>query len=45
MSQGTAVVEKGLDAGTKIVVAGQYRLAPGLRVVPDPAAARAPGGS
>ena len=45
MSQGTAVVEKGLDAGTKIVVAGQYRLAPGMRVVPDPAAARAPGGS
>jgi membrane fusion protein, multidrug efflux system len=45
MSQGTAVVEKGIDAGTKIVVAGQYRLAPGMRVVPDPAAARAPGGS
>jgi membrane fusion protein, multidrug efflux system len=45
MADGTAVVQKGLDAGVKIVVAGQYRLAPGMRVTPDPAAARAPGGS
>jgi multidrug efflux system membrane fusion protein len=45
MADGTAVVQKGLDAGVKIVVAGQYRLAPGMRVTPDPASARAPGGS
>jgi membrane fusion protein, multidrug efflux system len=45
MSDGTAVVRSGLEPGVKIVVAGQYRLAPGMRVVSDPATARAPGGS
>jgi multidrug efflux system membrane fusion protein len=45
MNDGTAVVRSGLDAGVKIVVAGQYRLAPGMRVTPDPAAVPAPGGS
>jgi multidrug efflux system membrane fusion protein len=29
MADGTTVIEKGLDAGTRIVVAGQYRLEPG----------------
>lgn len=32
MSQGTSVIEKGLDTGTPIVVAGQFRLKPGSRV-------------
>jgi multidrug efflux system membrane fusion protein len=32
MSGGRAVVEKGLDAGTRIVVSGQYRLQPGTQV-------------
>ena len=32
MSGGTSVVDKGLAAGTGIVVAGQYRLQPGSRV-------------
>jgi membrane fusion protein, multidrug efflux system len=45
MSQGIAVIEKGLDAGAKIVVAGQYRLAPGMRVTPAPAGAQPSGGS
>ena len=44
MSQGIAVIEKGLDAGAKIVVAGQYRLAPGTRVTPAPAGAQPSGG-
>jgi hypothetical protein len=32
MSGGTAVIDKGLAAGTRIVVAGQYRLDQGSRV-------------
>jgi len=32
MSQGTSVIDKGLDTGTPIVVAGQFRLKPGSRV-------------
>ena len=32
MEGGTAVIEKGLDAGVPIVVSGQYRLEPGTRV-------------
>ena len=32
MSGGIAVVEKGLEPGTRIVVSGQYRLQPGSRV-------------
>jgi len=32
MSEGTSVVEKGLQPGDKIVVRGQYRLQPGTRV-------------
>jgi len=32
MNDGTSVVEKGLQAGDKIVVRGQYRLQPGSRV-------------
>lgn len=43
MTGGTAVVRSGLEAGVKIVVAGQYRLAPGMRVVADPAAGRTSG--
>jgi multidrug efflux system membrane fusion protein len=32
MADGTSVVDKGLDAGTQIVTAGQYRLQPGSPV-------------
>ena len=32
MTDGTSVIEKGLDAGTPIVIAGQYRLQPGSRI-------------
>src|SRR5712664_2764504 len=32
MNDGTSVVERGLQAGDKIVVRGQYRLQPGSRV-------------
>jgi multidrug efflux system membrane fusion protein len=32
MTGGLAVIEKGLDAGTRIVVSGQYRLQPGSQV-------------
>ena len=32
MTDGTSVVESGLQAGTRIVVSGQYRLQPGSRV-------------
>jgi multidrug efflux system membrane fusion protein len=32
MTDGTAVIEKGLDPGTKIVTAGQSRLQPGSRI-------------
>jgi membrane fusion protein, multidrug efflux system len=35
MTEGTAVVRTGLQAGTPIVVSGQYRLQPGSRVHPD----------
>jgi membrane fusion protein, multidrug efflux system len=34
MTEGTAVVRTGLQAGTPIVVSGQYRLQPGSRVHP-----------
>jgi membrane fusion protein, multidrug efflux system len=34
MTDGTSVIEKGLDAGTRIVTAGQYRLQPGSRIQP-----------
>jgi multidrug efflux system membrane fusion protein len=37
MNSDTAVVEKGLDPGTRVVVAGQYRLQPGTRVQDSPA--------
>ena len=37
MTNGTSVVDKGLDPGTKIVVAGQYRLEPGSRIRGTPA--------
>jgi multidrug efflux system membrane fusion protein len=37
MSDGTSVVDKGLAAGTRIVVAGQYRLQPGSRIQDGPA--------
>jgi multidrug efflux system membrane fusion protein len=32
MSDGTSVIEKGLDPGTRIVTAGQSRLQPGSRI-------------
>jgi multidrug efflux system membrane fusion protein len=35
MTDGTSVVEKGLDAGARIVTAGQYRLQPGSRIAPS----------
>ena len=35
MTSGTSVVERGLVAGTRIVVSGQYRLQPGSHVQPD----------
>ena len=34
MADGTSVVEQGLQAGTQIVVSGQYRLLPGSLVEP-----------
>jgi multidrug efflux system membrane fusion protein len=39
---GTAVITKGLQAGTQVVVAGQARLAPGARVAPSNATASGP---
>ena len=42
MSDGTSVIEKGLDAGTRIVTAGQSRLQPGSRIE-QPATASAGG--
>jgi membrane fusion protein, multidrug efflux system len=35
MTEGTAVIRTGLQAGTPIVLSGQYRLQPGSRVHPD----------
>jgi membrane fusion protein, multidrug efflux system len=32
MTDGTSVIDKGLDAGTRIVTAGQYRLQPGSQI-------------
>lgn len=32
MTDGTSVIDKGLDAGTRIVTAGQYRLQPGSAI-------------
>lgn len=37
MTHGTSVIDKGLTPGTRIVVAGQYRLQPGSRVQGTPA--------
>ena len=34
MTNGTSVIDKGLQAGTQVVVAGQYRLQPGSMVDP-----------
>jgi multidrug efflux system membrane fusion protein len=34
MTDGTSVIEKGLDAGARIVTAGQYRLQPGSQIQP-----------
>jgi multidrug efflux system membrane fusion protein len=45
MSGGRAVVEKGLDAGTRIVVSGQYRLQPGTQVQSGAATADNSGGA
>jgi multidrug efflux system membrane fusion protein len=39
MFDGTSVIDKGLDAGTRIVTAGQYRLQPGSRIQPAAATA------
>jgi multidrug efflux system membrane fusion protein len=39
MVDGTSVIEKGLGPGTRIVVAGQYRLQPGTHVRADATAA------
>jgi hypothetical protein len=45
MADGTSVIEKGLVAGTRIVVAGQYRLQPGSQVSGGAMAAVASGGT
>ena len=45
MADGTSVIEKGLAAGTRIVVAGQYRLQPGSHVRDGATAVVAPGGT
>jgi multidrug efflux system membrane fusion protein len=45
MVNGTAVVEKGLDAGARIVVSGQYRLQAGSRVQAGTASADNSGGT
>jgi len=42
ITDGTAVVETGLDAGASVVTAGQYRLQPGTRVQTREAAASQP---
>jgi multidrug efflux system membrane fusion protein len=39
MTSGTSVIDKGLNSGTKIVVAGQYRLQPGSHIQEAPAGA------
>jgi multidrug efflux system membrane fusion protein len=39
IQDGTAVITKGLSAGERIVVDGQFRLTEGVRVNPTPAAA------
>jgi multidrug efflux system membrane fusion protein len=44
MADGTSVVEKGLAAGAKIVVAGQYRLQPGSHIQAEATPVAAAGG-
>jgi multidrug efflux system membrane fusion protein len=44
MMDGSSVIGAGLDAGTSIVVSGQYRLQPGSRVQTGVAAADKPDG-
>jgi multidrug efflux system membrane fusion protein len=44
MAEGISVIEKGLETGASIVVAGQYRLTPGNRVRPSTATAAQGGG-
>jgi multidrug efflux system membrane fusion protein len=39
MINGTSVIQKGLDAGARVVVSGQYRLQPGSRVQSNAATA------
>jgi membrane fusion protein, multidrug efflux system len=39
MTEGTAVIRTGLQAGTPIVLSGQYRLQPGSRIQTDVSAA------
>ena len=43
MTDGTSVIDKGLDAGAQIVTAGQYRLQPGSRIQPAPTTAKLAG--
>jgi len=41
IADGTAVIDKGLEAGQRVVVDGQYKLKPGATIVePPPAAAK-----
>jgi membrane fusion protein, multidrug efflux system len=42
ISAGTAVIESGIEEGQRVVVAGQYRLQPGAKVVPRADASAAP---
>jgi multidrug efflux system membrane fusion protein len=45
MMDGSSVIDTGLEAGTPIVVSGQYRLQPGSHVQTNVAAADSPGGN
>jgi multidrug efflux system membrane fusion protein len=40
IADGTAVVDKGLTAGQRVVVDGQYKLKPGATIVEPPPAAK-----
>ena len=39
-ADGTAVIDKGLEAGQRVVVDGQYKLKPGATIVEPPPAAK-----
>jgi multidrug efflux system membrane fusion protein len=43
IKDGTAIIEEGLEAGTRVVTEGQYKLKPGVKIVEAKAAEAAPG--